>query len=130
MTVPAESSDMLLAAINAKIEPLVRQLERMEERMDIRTKDLVTRHDLESLRKELITKDAFEPQLQALKAQIARTDADRLEDRKILEKRVDDLEEEQMSKQDRLWMRLYQVVAIAAFALALFGFLSHFQFIP
>ena len=125
-----DGSDMLLTAINAKIEPIVRQLERMEERMESRTRDLVTRNDLEALRKELVTRDAFEPQLNALKAQIARSDADRLEDRKHLLERVDDLENKQMSQQDRLWMRVYQVVALSAFALAVLSFLTHIKLTP
>lgn len=129
-SLPVENQDMLLAAINAKIEPIVRQLERMEERMESRTRDLVTRNDLEALRKELITKDAFEPQLNALKAQIARTDTDRLEDRKLLLKRVDELEAEQISKQDRIWMRLGQAAAFGALILSVFELMAHLKFLP
>src|SRR5690242_6589947 len=102
MQLTPESNEMLLTAINAKIEPLVRQLERIEERMESRTRDLVTRSDLELLRKELVTRDAFEPQLQALKLQLARMEADRIEDKKASEKRLDEMEHEQLSRQDRL----------------------------
>lgn len=127
--VPAEN-DILLTAINAKIEPIVRQLERMEERMENRTRDLVTRNDLEVLRKELVTRDAFDPQLQALKAQLARLDTDRQEDRKAVEKRIEEMESEALTRHDRLWIRLGQAVGFAAFALALFEFLSHLRFLP
>lgn len=130
MQLTPENNEMLLTAINAKIEPLVRQLERMEERMESRTRDLVTRSDLELLRKELVTRDAFEPQLNALKVQLARMDADRIEDKKTLEKRLEDMEHEQLTKQDRLWIRLAQAGGLLGLALALFDFLSHIKFLP
>ena len=125
-----QDNEMLLTAINAKIEPIVRQLERMEERMESRTRDLVTRSDLEVLRKELVTRDSFEPQLSALKAQIARENEDRTMDRKAMEKRLDEIEKEQISRQDRLWMRIGQVIAVLAFILVMFEFFSRFKFTP
>jgi hypothetical protein len=106
------------------------RLDRLEERMESRTRDLVTRSDLEALRKELVTRDAFEPQLNALKAQITRMDADRLEDRKDLLQRVNDLETEQIGRQDRLWIRISQAVGVLAFALALFDLIMHLRFLP
>ena len=127
--VPAEN-EMLLTAINAKIEPIVRQLERMEERMESRTSNLVTRSDLEALRRELISKDAFDPQVQGLKAQIVRMEADRLADKQTLEKEIADMRSEQLTRNDRLWIRLAQGVGMAGFLLALFDFLSHLRFLP
>lgn len=114
-------SDLQLA-----INPMVRQLDRLEER----TRDLATRADLEALRKELVARDSLEPQLNALKFQINRVDEDRLADKRAGEKRMDDLESEQISKQDRLWIRLGQIMAIAAFALALFEFIARFRITP
>ena len=107
-------------------ELIVRQLDRLEER----TRNIVTRSDLEALRKELVARDSLEPQLSALKNQIIRVDTDRIDDKKTLEKRMDDLETETVSRQDRLWMRLGPIVGIAAFAIALFEFLTHFKFTP
>jgi hypothetical protein len=127
---PAQDNEMLLTAINAKIEPIVRQLERMEERMESRTRDLVTRGDLESLRKELVTRDAFEPQLHALKMQLAREQEDRESVKKALEKRLDEIEAEQLSRQDRLWMRVGQVIAVLAFIMVMFEFLTRVKLAP
>src|SRR5213593_2370303 len=113
-----QDNEMLLTAINAKIEPIVRQLERMEERMESRTRNLVTRGDLEALRKDLVTRDAFEPQLSSLRAQIARENEDRTADKKAMEKRMDELEAEQISRQDRLWIRLGQGAGLLGLILA------------
>jgi hypothetical protein len=100
------------------------------DRLDERTQNIATRGDLESLRKELVTRDAFEPQVSALRAQILRVDTDRMADRLVLEKRIDDLEEEQISKQDRVWIRAGQVAGVLALALALFQLLSHVKLLP
>jgi hypothetical protein len=100
------------------------------DRLDERTQNIATRGDLESLRKELVTRDAFEPQVTALRTQILRVDTDRLADRLALEKRVDELENEQISKQDRLWIRAGQVAGVLALALALFQLLAHVKFLP
>ena len=108
------------------ITTMARQLERLDER----TRDMITRSDLEGLRKELVARESLEPQLNSLKAQIERVDKDRAEDRKKVDKRIDKVEADQLSKQDRLWMRLGQAVAFAAFILALFTFLSHLHITP
>jgi ABC-type phosphate transport system auxiliary subunit len=100
------------------------------DRLDERTQNIATRSDLESLRKELVTRDAFEPQVSALRAQILRVDTDRLADRLALEKRIDGLEDEQISKQDRVWIRAGQVAGVLALALALFQLLSHVKLLP
>lgn len=108
------------------ITTMARQLERLDER----TRDMITRSDLEGLRKELVARESLEPQLNALKTQIAHVDKDRAEDREAVDKRIDKIEADQLSKQDRLWMRLGQAVAFAAFILALFTFLSHLKITP
>lgn len=130
MQLSAENSDMLLTAINARIDPIVRQLERMDERVEARTRNLATRDDLVTLRKELITKDAFDPQLSALTVLIARIDHDRTEDRKELNARIDKVENDQLSRQERLWLRISQVGGVLALALALFDLLTHLKFLP
>lgn len=127
---PLNNNDTLLVAINSRIEPIVRQLERMEERMESRTRDLATRTDLDVLRKELVTRDAFEPQLSALKAQIAREQEDRLLDKRTFEKRLDEIEAEQITRQDRFWIRMAQGIGVLAFIMALFEFVSHLKFLP
>src|SRR5947207_2493159 len=104
-------------------ELIVRQLDRLEER----TRNIVTRSDLEALRKELVARDSLEPQLTALRNQIMRVDADRIDDRRENDKRMDELEKEQISKQDRLWIRLLQGIGILGFILALFDFLAHYH---
>jgi hypothetical protein len=119
---PQQNYNELMLALN----PMVRQLERLEER----TRDLATRSDLEALRKELVARDAFEPQMNALKLQIAKLDEDRRTDKAALEEKIKKVEEDQLSRQDRLWMRLGQALAVAAFALTLFQYLTHFKFIP
>lgn len=105
---------------------VLRQLDRLEERV----RDIATRADLEALRKEVVARDTLEPQMASLKFQISQVDSLRKDDRIALEKKIDDVEKEQMSKQDRLWMRLGQAIAVAAFALALFEFLTHLTITP
>ena|SRR5260221_434918 len=108
------------------ITTMARQLERLDER----TRDLATRTDLEGLRKELVARESLEPQLNALKNQIIRVNEDRIEDRKEVGTRIDKLETEQLSRQDRLWIRLSQGAAFAAFVLALFEFISRLKITP
>lgn len=115
-------NEFLLAALH----PMTRQLDRLEER----TRDLATRTDLEALRKELVARDSLEPQLTALRNQIVRVDTDRTKDREAVDERIDELEKEQISRQDRLWMRLGPAAAFGAFLLALFDFLSRLRVIP
>ena len=122
------NNEILLTAINVRIDPIVRQLERVEERIEARTRDLETR--LEALRKELVAQNVLEPELRGLKAQIERVDRDRIDDRKEAEKRMDKIEQEQISKQDRLWIRLGQIAGITALLLALFEFLTHLKVVP
>lgn len=105
---------------------MTRQLDRLEER----TRDIATRGDLESLRKELVARDSLEPQLSALKAQISRVDSDRQDDRRSLESRLDAMKDDQISRADRLWIRLGQVAAFIAILLSLFEFLSRLKITP
>ncbi len=108
------------------LNTMSRQLERLDER----TRDLATRADLEGLRKELVARESLEPQLSNLQKQITRVDQDRFADRIALEKRIDELEKEQLTRQDRLWMRLMQGVGILGFIIALFEFLTHLRITP
>lgn len=108
------------------IQFIVRQLDQLE----LRTRDLVTRSDLENLRKELVARDSLEPQLSALKTQIQRVDTDRIDDRTETNKRLEKIENDQISRQDRLWLRVTQVVGIAGFVIAMFELLAHLKFIP
>src|SRR5258706_10182297 len=103
-------------------EQVMRRLDRLEDRLEERTKNLVTRSDLENLRRELVARDSLEPVVASLVAQITRVNEDRLTDRAAMEKRIDKLEAEQISRQDRLWIRLGQAIGVAAFALALFEY--------
>ena len=109
---------------------MLNTMSRQLERLDERTRDLATRADLEALRKELVGKESLEPMLSSLKAQISRVDADRIDDKQALEKRLDKIEAEPLSRQDRLWMRLSQAMSVAAFALALYEFLIHLRITP
>lgn len=108
------------------ITTMARQLERLDER----TRDLATRADLEGLRKELVARESLEPQLSSLKAHIERVDKDRVEDRRETDERIDKIEAEQISRQDRLWIRLTQAIAFLGFILALFDFLSRLKITP
>lgn len=108
------------------IQFIVRQLDQLEQR----TRDLVTRSDLENLRKELVARDSLEPQLSALKTQIQRVDADRIDDRNETNKRLEKIETERLSRQDRLWNRIIQVVGILGFVISMFELLTHLKFIP
>ena len=115
------------------LAPIMRQLERMDERMeriDGRARDLTTRADLETLRKELVAKELLAPQLTSLTAQIMRVDEDRKADRKALQDRIEAIEKEQLSRQERLVMRLGVAGTVLAAILALFDFLSHLRFFP
>src|SRR5258705_13567163 len=114
MSEPMQQPPMNSNEFFMTITTMARQLERLDER----TRDLATRTDLEVLRKELVARESLEPKLNSLKTQIKRVDEDRAEDRKAVDKRIDKIETDQLSKQDRLWMRLGQAVAFAAFILA------------
>lgn len=111
-------------------EQVMRRLDRLEDRLEERTRNLVTRGDLESLRRDLVARDSLEPVVTSLTAQIVRVNEDRMADRVALEKRIEKLENEQISRQDRLWIRLGQAMSVAAFALALFEFLIHLKITP
>ncbi len=100
------------------------------ERLDERVRDVATRQDLDALRKEVVARDLLDPQLSLLKAQIAQIDAARLADKITFEKRIEDMEKEQVSRSERLWTRLGPAVAAMAFLLALFELLSRVRLTP
>lgn len=97
-------------------DPLAR-IERQLERLEDRTRDLATRSDLADLRKEVVINAVLESQLTVFKTQIT-----------TLEKRIEEMEREQISRSERLWARLGPAVGALAFLLALFEFLSHLKF--
>ena len=47
-----------------------------------------------------------------------------------MEKRIETVEHEQMTRQDRLWLRIGQGTAFLAFIIALFEFLTHLKITP
>lgn len=107
-------------------ELVIRQLERLEER----TRDIVTRADLENLRKELVTQAMLNVQLDAINKTVARVDADRVADKLASEKRDEDIEKDILSKQDRLWIRLGQAAGFIGLALVLLQYLMHVHLTP
>ena len=109
---------------------MLNTMSRQLERLDERTRDLATRADLEALRKELVARDSLEPMMSSLTTQITRMDKDRDTGDQALGKRIDKVEAEPLSRQDRLWMRLGQAMAVAAFGLSLFEFLTHLKITP
>ncbi len=109
--------------------PLAR-IERQLERLDERVRDVATRQDLESLRREVVGREVLEPQLSILRTQIQQIDTARLADKIAFEKRLEDMEKEQISRSERLWTRLGPAVAAMAFLLALFEFLSRVRLTP
>jgi hypothetical protein len=111
---------------NTPLDRIERQLERLDERV----RDVVTRSDLEALRREVVQRDLLEPQLTLLKTQIQQIDTARIADKLAIEKRLDDMEKEQVSRSERLWTRLGPAIAAMAFLLALFEFISHLKFTP
>lgn len=118
---PTNYNELLVA-----LAPMTKQLDRLE----LRVQDVVTRSDLESLRRELVARDSLEPQLNALRAQINRIDIDRQEDTKAIEKRLENLEKEQISRTDRLWGRLVQLAALVAFLISLIDFALRLKITP
>lgn len=124
MTPPPPTSNP--SDFGASMQVVMRQLERLEER----TRDLITRADMENLRKELVSRDSLDLQIRALQSTMQRIERDRIEDKVELEKRLDEVEKEQVTRQDRLWMRLGQSIGLMAFIMALFEFLTHLRIIP
>lgn len=107
-----------------------RQLDRMEERLEERTKNIATRQDLEALRKEVVSRDFLESQQTLLRDQIRRLEQDRTNDREEMEKRFDALKTEQASKAERFWQRLSPIIAAIALLIALLQFLTHVRLTP
>jgi sulfite reductase beta subunit-like hemoprotein len=130
MTTNPSSRPLNYSELQAALTPVTRQLERLEERLEIRTQNLVTRSDLEALRREVVARDSLEPQMAALKSQIERVERDRIHDREEWEREIEDLKKEQINRAALLWIRLGPVVAVAAFLLSFFEFLNRIKFIP
>jgi hypothetical protein len=112
------------------LAPLSRQIERLEERLESRTRDLVTRNDLTDLRKEVVTRDLLQSELSALRTLAARNAADIAENKRDMNARFDEIEKQIMSKQEVLALRAGGVGTIAAFLLALFDFLAKTRLVP
>lgn len=107
-----------------------RHLERLDERLEERTRDLLTRQDLENFRKEVVTRDLLESQLSLFRAEITRLQADQTGDRKETEERFKAVESEQTSRSERFWQRLSPIIAAIALLLTVVEFLSHIHFTP
>lgn len=123
---PLESNAYMLGQIT-------RQLEKLEERiakLDESTRETVKRVDLDDLQRRVVARDLLDLQLEPLKTRMIRLDEDRILDRKAIDKRIDDLEAEQISKQDKLWIRIGQVIGIMGFVLVLFELLSRVKLTP
>lgn len=110
----------------AALAPIMRLLDRVDER----TQNLATRNDLEALRKELVARDSLEPQLNALRADIKRVDEDRKTDKGDINRRVDEVERDQIGARDRVWLRVGQAAGIVALVISMFEFLSRLRFLP
>lgn len=98
--------------------PLAR-IERQLDRLDELTRTLATRQDLENLRKEVVQTAVFEPRLSVFATQIQQ-----------VEKRVEEIEKEQVSRSDRLWAKLSPAIAAIALLITLFEFLSRVRLVP
>lgn len=108
-----------------------RHLERLDERLDERTRDLATRQDLEALRREVVTRDLLESQLNLLRADMTRLQTDQANDRKEIEKQFSENKAEQTSRSERFWIRLSPLIAAIALLLAVIQFLTqHIHFTP
>jgi hypothetical protein len=108
-------------------DPLTR-IERRLEHIDDLTRNLATRQDLEALRKEVVQSAVLDPQLSLLKAQITQIDAARIADKAAFEKRLEEMEKDQVSRQERFWTRIGPVVGVIALLLSFLQFFSHIQF--
>lgn len=128
MQQPSNSNELLFA-LNQNTEQLKRLGEQFD-RLNERSRDFATRSDLDALRKELVARDALDPQLNDLKAQIKRINQDHADDKRDFDEQIKELKAEQISKQDRLWIRLGQIAGLAALALTLLQYLAHVKFLP
>jgi len=89
------------------LNPIVRQLERLEDR--VRSDMDALRKDMEKLRDDLVTKDALKPQLDAM------------------EGRLKALEDEKVSRVERFWMRFGTIISLGIGIIALLELLTHFH---
>ncbi len=98
--------------------PLAR-IERRLERLDDLSRTLVTRTDLDSLRKEVVLNVVLESRITVLQNQIGQQ-----------EKRIDDMEKEQVSRSERLAAKLGPAIAALALLITLIEFLLRIKFVP
>jgi hypothetical protein len=125
-----QQPDSRYDGLHQALAPLSRQIERLEERLETRTRDLVTRNDLTELRKEVVTRDLLQSELSALRTLAARNASDIAENKRDMNARFDEIEKQIMSKQEVLALRAGGVGTIAAFLLALFDFLAKSRLVP
>jgi hypothetical protein len=104
------------------------RIEHKLEKLDELTRNLATRQDLADLRKEVVQQAVLEPQLGMLKAQIQQLEADRRTDKVAYDKRLEEMEKDQISRQERFWTRIGPIVALIALLLSFLEFFSHIQF--
>lgn len=115
----------------SNLAAIQRYLERLDERLDERTRDLVTRKDLEAFRKEVVTRDLMESQLSLVRAELTRLQVDQVNDRKELDERLKESKTEQTTRSERLWQRLSPLIAALALLLTVIEFLAaHVHFTP
>ena len=98
--------------------PLAR-IERRLERLDDLSRTLVTRTDLDSLRKEVVLNVVLESRIILLQNQIGQQ-----------EKRMDEMEKEQVSRSDRLAAKLSPAIAGLALLITLTEFLLRIKVVP
>ena len=108
---------------------LARIEHRLEALNDL-TRTLATRQDLDALRKEVVASAVLEPQLSILRTQIQQVEKAREGDRQAFEKRIAEMEAEQVSRSDRFWAKMSPAIAAIALLVTLVEFLSHYHFTP
>lgn len=98
--------------------PLAR-IERQLERIDELTRTLATRTDLDSLRKEVVLNVVLESRITVLQNQIGQQ-----------EKRMNAMEQDQISRSDRLAAKLSPAIAAVALLITLIDFLLRIKVVP
>lgn len=80
------------------------------------------------LRRDFVTRDMMDVRFEGIRERVTRLETERSDDKKSTDERFETLEQRQISRQDRLWIRLGQVGAFLALAISLFEFLAHVSF--
>lgn len=134
----------IVAIIQTAISPLIAKIQSLEEKVDRLNQDRVTRSDVENLRKELlgtmVPRDSYEPrhamlierdtQLElAIRDNRKEVDADlkelekRIEvNKELIDEKIKEKSTADLSKEDRHWMRLTQIVAYVSLLVAIAEF--------